>query len=119
MINGFLVEINNTSADEQTVALFHETGLPEEVSVTTVNNKFDYHALLLMAKTKGFMGSEYIMDDDRINQIEIFNSNKSTFIDFHRIVKNQHIVIDGNSDYLRCTIPPKSVILLQLLPAFR
>jgi hypothetical protein len=84
-----------------------------------MNNKFDYPALLLMAKTKGFMGSGFITDDDRIKQIEIYNKHTATLIHFDRIAENKYIVLDGNSDYLRCTIPPKSVILLQLLPVFR
>lgn len=116
MINGFLVEITNHTASAQAVALFRDGGLPEGVTLTTLNKKYDYRALLDMAVSEGFMGVGFQTDDEGINEIVLCRGNQRTPLPFNNMLTDQEMVIDGGENYVTMMVPAVKVVLFQLLP---
>jgi hypothetical protein len=118
MINGFLVEITNHSTSAQAVALFRDGGLPEGVTLTTLNKKYDYKALLDMAVSERFMGSGFQTDEKGIREIVLCRGNERTHLPLKIILTDEEMVIDGGENYLRIIVPAEKVVLFQLLPMF-
>ena len=72
-----------------------------------------------MSINEGFMGSGISTDDDRIYKVTIYKNNNPTNYEFHKILDNKEIIIDGLSNYITLVIPPSSKILIQLIPVFK
>ena len=115
MINGFVIEIKNTSTHKHTVRLFSDDDLPEGVTIATRNPKFYYKALRSFAMTDGFIGSGVSSDEELA--FTIHNGGKSESFST-KFLPEKEIVIDGDSKYIAINIPPDSSVLFQLLPSF-
>ena len=116
MINGFLIQINNNSSNEQLVHLFKQAGLPEGVTVSISNTDHHYNSLLLEANTKGFMGSGIMTDNESALQLTIHNDADTENIVLHKLLADKKIIIDSFSKYISITVPPLTNMTLQLLP---
>ena len=117
MINGFIVEIKNTLAIEQTVLLFKEGGMPKGITVLSKGTTYDYDSLLSLSKREGFKGSGIITDDFEVNQLTIFTENNATQHHFSKI-HEESIFLDGITKYISLVIPSCKTVLIQLAPLF-
>lgn len=66
MLNGFFVEINNSTMHEQAVVLFKKINLSSGVIVTGLNSNMDYESLVSMATTEGIKGNGMITSNENI-----------------------------------------------------
>lgn len=119
MINGFVLDIINENTEEITVSLFTNKAIPTGVSITAKNSNYNYNSLLLMSINEGFMGGGISTDDERICQVTVFKNNISCNHEFHKILDNMEIILDGRKNYIILTIPPSSKSLVQLMPFFK
>lgn len=119
MINGFLVEVVNTTQDEQIVFLFNEMGLPKGVTVISKGTQYDYPALLSLSKTNGFKGSGIMTDTKSVDSVTIFNENEAVLINLHPLMADRDIIINGTSKYISFSIPPLSNALIQLIQVLK
>jgi hypothetical protein len=115
MINGFLVEVNNTTQEEQNVFLFKEMGLPKGVTVIAWGTQYDYPSLLSFAINKGFKGNGIMTDTESVDTVSIFNENEAVVLNFDHLLEDQEIIINGISKYISFTIPPSSNVLIKLM----
>lgn len=119
MINGFELDIINENTEEASVSLFTNKEIPSGVSIIARNADYDYKALYVMSITEGFMGRGISTDDDRICHVTIIKNDNSSTYEFHKILDNMEIIIDGLNNYITLTIPPSSKSLFQLIPFFK
>lgn len=119
MLNGFIVEINNSTVHEQAVVLFKKMNLSSGVTVYGLNSNTDYESLVSMATTEGFKGNGIMTNNENINQLTIVSNNKSTHARFKNIHDNVEIIIDGTSNYISLVIPPATIAVVQLLPMLK
>jgi len=116
MINGFVIEIKNTSTQNQCIQLFSEEELSEGIIITTRNQNFDYNALRYFAMNEGFIGSG--VSSDEVLEFTIHNGDKSESFTT-KFLPEKEIEIDGGSKFIEVNIPSDTIVLFQLLPSFK
>ena len=113
MINGFVIEIKNTSNQKQSIRMYSEEVLADGVSITVCNSEYYYNILRSFAIKDGFIGSGINLDEE----LEFVIHNGILAEEFHtKFLPNKEIVIDGYSKFIKVNIPANSIILFQLLP---
>jgi len=114
MLNGFVLDIHNENGFECKIPLFRDIKLPEGLSIRTSNGNYSYNSLVLMAKSKKFIGSGFQSD---IVQKALFMSPKgATPLNSTAFSMDLEIIIDGFENYLSIIIPPNSSGVFQLFP---
>ena len=116
MINGFVLDITNENKEAISISLFTGSEIPKGVTISIKNSNDDYNALLSMSMNEGFIGGGISTDDERISQVNIFKNGSPSSYEFHKIIDNLEIIIDGISNYITIVIPPTSKSLFQLMP---
>ena len=115
MIEGFSIDITNTTDKEQLVKFFTEGGLPEGVSVFVIGGKhYDYNSFLMMARTKGFVGTSIYTEERKVEVVNIHTMDGCTTIPFNLVLNDLSIKIDGFSNYISITVPANSSLNFQL-----
>ena len=115
MINGFLLEIENATLEEQLIPFFKKEQLPEGVYIRAKGTSYDYDSLLLLATSKGFKGTGIMVDDINVNRLSIYKNNEPKDIILNKIIDDIEILIDGGSNYITLVIPPRTNVLIQLI----
>jgi hypothetical protein len=116
MINGFVIDINNENGIEFEIPLFHDFTLPDGLSIKIINSNYTYDSLVLMAKSKCFMGNGF--KSSIITKIKIFNKNDCKYIEIGYLFSDFKVIIDGFENYITIVIPPFAKGLFQLMPQF-
>jgi hypothetical protein len=119
MINGFVLDIINENTEDITVLLFTNKEIPSGVTITAKNTNYDYSSLFLMSIKEGFMGGGISTDNEHISRVTIFKNNNPCSYEFHKIIDNLEIIIDGQNNYIAIEISPSSKSLVQLIPTFK
>lgn len=111
----FAITITNTSNQNYEFDLFKTEHLPEGVTINVYKSSIGYAELRRIANCKSFKGNILMTDATTPLLITYINEgyeNQFTMKSFHTFLTK--IVIDGNQNYLKITIPAKSKFLLQL-----
>lgn len=116
MINGFVLDITNENTEEISISLFTDKEIPSGVTISTKNSNYDYKSLYLMSVNKGFIGGGLSTDNERISQVIIFKNSDPISYEFHKILDEVEIIIDGLTNYFTIVIPPSSKSIVQLMP---
>lgn len=115
MINGFVIEIQNTTKQKRLVTLFQNKELPEGITIRARNTEYDYTALLSMAKTKGFVGSGINIDQ----KLEFtLNNGATTETYVTKLLTDKEIEVDGFLKFIAVDIPSDTNVIFQLMPVF-
>lgn len=114
MINGFILEINNKNGIEYEIPLFRGFTLPDGLSIKTKNGDYTYDSLLLMAKSKNFIGGGF--QSDLIKKVNLITRQGVLHFDSSVISLDNKIIIDGYENYLSILVPPNNSGFFQLLP---
>ena len=101
MIEGFSIDITNTTDKEQLVKFFTEGGLPEGVSVFVIGGKhYDYNSFLMMARTKGFVGTSIYTEERKVEVVNIHTMDGCTTIPFNLVLNDLSIHRAGGKEIL-------------------
>lgn len=106
MINGFRLTIKNSSSDLQIVTLFKMGIENSYVYIHSLNSNYNYNSLLLMANSKGFIGSGFESESVFIKKVTICKPNLVKKIELKTIWNEEEIYIDGFSNYIIIEVPP-------------
>jgi hypothetical protein len=116
MINGFILEITNRSSEWENVTLFIEGGENPKVEIKVLHSDYTYNSLLLMAKSKGFIGSGLQSEHGFIEKVNIYAPTGINKIEFKSIWDAAEIYIDGVSSFIALEAPPLEKGIFQLMP---
>ena len=112
MENSFLISIVNNTNEPQLINLFSGS-LKAGVIVTTGN--FNYQALQLIARNKGFRGNSLTTNFDTSLELEFVHNGKSTHAVLNKRYEQAEILMDGLSNYILFTCPPQKKFYIRLL----
>ena len=112
--NGFIVNIKNSTTAIQEIKLFSEN-LQEGVSVNTINDKYHFEALKLVALENLFIGNSLTTNSDEEVQIEIVNDGKVEKMLLNRRYEGLTIIIDGRTSYIKVVCPARVEFYIRLL----
>ena len=119
MINGFVLEITNRSSEWENVTLFIEGGENPKVDIKVLHSDYTYNSLVLMAKSKGFIGSGLQSEQGFIEKVNIYSPTGINIIEFKSIWDEAEIYIDGVSSFIAIELPPLAKGIFQLMPVLR
>ena len=119
MINGFVLEITNHSLHWENVTLFKEGKNNPHVNIRVLHSDYHYGSLLLMANTKGFIGSGIQSEYGFIESATIYVPTGINKIEFKSIWDVEEIYIDGFLNYITIDVPPLKNGIFQLMPVYR
>jgi hypothetical protein len=114
MINGFVLDIENTTREDVSIPLFKEKQLPEGVSIRSIRGEYDYESLVLMAKNENFMGCGF--QSDFITKIQVISPEVIYDLDSRVVASDNKIILDGLDQYLSIVVPANSMGFFQLFP---
>ncbi len=114
MLNGFVLDIHNENGFECEIPLFRDCKLMDGLSIKSCIGSYSYNFLVLMAKSKKFIGSGF---QSNIVQKALFMTPKGAKpLNLTAFSIDQEIIIDGYEHYLSIIIPPNSFGVFQLFP---
>jgi hypothetical protein len=116
MINGFVLDIRNTSSLQKCVRLFSDKELPEGVSISYHRQDIDYKALCAYALKDGFMG-----DGININEKLEFTIHQNAISETYvtKLLTDKKMVVDGGgTNFITVNLPPNAKVMFQLMPLF-
>ena len=118
MENGFIIEVHNNSGQEKELCLFKEGGLPAGVLVNVINSSIDYHFLLNIASTKGFVGTGIMVNNAQIKFVRVYDGDDVSSFEFNKLIVEKPIAMNGVDKYISLMIPASTdvPVLVQLLP---
>jgi hypothetical protein len=114
MINGFVIDVENTSSEEFSIPLFKEKQLPEGISIRSIRGEYDYESSVLMAKNENFMGCGF--QSDFIIKIQVISPEVIYDLDSRVVASDNKIILDGFNQYLSIVVPANSMGFFQLFP---
>lgn len=114
MYNGFVLEINNENGFECEIPLFRDFSLPDGLSIKTINGPYTYDTLVLMAKSKNFIGSGF--QSDIIKKVKIVTHQGILNCDLNVLSLDNSMLIDGFEQYLTIIVPSNCFGFFQLIP---
>lgn len=115
MESSFLVSIENNTNQPQLINLFSGS-LEAGVIVTTGN--YDYHALQLISRNKGFRGNSLTTNFDTSLELEFVQNGKTTHAVLNGRYEQTAIELDGLNNYIQFTCPPQKKFYIRLLTLF-
>jgi hypothetical protein len=118
MIYGFVLEIKNHSSNWENVTLFKEGENNPNVDIRVLHSDYNYDSLLLMANTKGFIGSGIQSECGFIESASIYTPTGINKIEFKSIWDAEEIYINGFSSYITIQVPPLEKGIFQLMPIY-
>ena len=114
MGNGFIVDIINTTNEDQEIKLF--TGpIPAGVIVQTMDERYDFDGLQMAAQVKKFNGNTITTGSIAGVQIEIMRNGVSEKIILNGRYEGPEIIIDGQNDYVNLLSPANTKFYIRLL----
>ena len=116
MINGFVIEIKNTSNQKQCVRLFSDEVLAYGVLITTRHSDYDYNTLRTFAIKDGFIGSG--INADEVFEFVIHNGILAEVFQT-KFLPDKEIELDGDLKFIEVNIPADTGVLFQLMPIFK
>ena len=114
MINGFVLDIENTTREDVSIPLFKEKQLPDGISIQSIRGEYDYESLVLMAKNENFMGCGF--QSDFIAKIQVISPEVIYDLDSRVVASDNKIILDGFDQYLSIVVPANSMGFFQLFP---
>ena len=114
MINGFVLDINNENGIEFEIPLFRDFNLPDGVSIKIINSNYTYDSLVLMAKSKNFIGGGF--QSDLIKNVKLITRQSVLEFDSNVLSLDKKIILDGFENYLSILVPPNNSGFFQLFP---
>jgi hypothetical protein len=112
MESSFFVSIENNTNEPQLINLFSGS-LEAGVIVTTGN--YNYQALQLIARNKGFRGNSLTTNFDTSLKLEFVHDGKTTHAVLNGRYEQAEILMDGLSNYIQFTCPPEKKFYIRLL----
>ena len=116
MINGFVLDINNKHGIDYEIPLFRDFDMPDGLSIKTIRDNFTFDSLLLMSKSKNFIGGGF--QSDIIKKVKVNTREGILYFDSGTYSTDYKIIIDGFENYLTILVPPNNMGFFQLFPYF-
>jgi hypothetical protein len=113
MQQGFIVEIVNSTSENQEVKLFAGS-LPNGVLVNTMDKAYNFDTLQMIARQNGFIGDSITTGFEDGLQMEIVNGVAVKKVILNGRYESPEIRINGTDEFVLVTCPPNANFYMRL-----